>query len=185
MKRLIWLSALAVALFATLVSIETIRSDEPFSLADLALDLFETGLLAVAVAMTAYVSLATRDMRRERAGLLDDLARARAEGEAWRSASRAHIDGLSQAIREQFALWELSPGEADVAILMLKGLSHKEIARLRNTTSATVRQQAANVYRKSGLVSRADLSAYFLEDLLAPSPRDRDEPRVGLVRSRE
>jgi hypothetical protein len=31
-----------------------------------------------------------------------------------------------------------------------------------------VRQQAIAVYRKSGLAGRAELSAFFLEDLLLP-----------------
>jgi hypothetical protein len=32
----------------------------------------------------------------------------------------------------------------------------------------TVRQHAVAVYRKSGLAGRAELSAFFLEDLLLP-----------------
>jgi len=32
----------------------------------------------------------------------------------------------------------------------------------------TVREQARSVYAKSGLTGRASLSAFFLEDLLAP-----------------
>ena len=52
---------------------------------------------------------------------------------------------------------------------MLKGASLREIAGLRRTSEATIRQQAQNVYRKSGLNSRAELAAYFLEDLFALS----------------
>ena len=51
---------------------------------------------------------------------------------------------------------------------MLKGLSHREVAEVRATSEATVRQQALVVYRKSGLRNRSDLSAFFLEDLLLP-----------------
>ena len=51
---------------------------------------------------------------------------------------------------------------------MLKGLSHKEIADIRATSETTIRQQALAVYRKSDLRSRAELSAFFLEDLLLP-----------------
>lgn len=50
---------------------------------------------------------------------------------------------------------------------MLKGFSHKEIARIRSTSEATIRQQAAAIYQKSNLGGRAALSAFFLEDLLA------------------
>jgi hypothetical protein len=52
--------------------------------------------------------------------------------------------------------------------LLLKGLTHKEIAEARSTTETTIRQQALALYRKSGLRSRAELSAFFLEDLLRP-----------------
>ena len=48
---------------------------------------------------------------------------------------------------------------------MLKGLPLADIAVLRRTSEATIRQQAQGVYRKSGLANRAELAAYFLEDL--------------------
>ena len=37
-----------------------------------------------------------------------------------------------------------------------------------NRSERTVRRRAVSVYRKSGLAGRADLSAFFLEDLLLP-----------------
>ena len=40
---------------------------------------------------------------------------------------------------------------------------------MRETSERTVRQQSLAVYRKAGLTGRAELSAFFLEDLLAPS----------------
>ena len=69
---------------------------------------------------------------------------------------------------------------------MLKGLSHKEIARLRLTSETTVRQQAAAIYRKSGLASRAELAAFFLEDLLAPREEvpTTGAQRISLVEKR-
>ena len=42
----------------------------------------------------------------------------------------------------------------------------------RNVPTAT-RQQAGAVYAKSGLTGRAELSAYFLEDLLSPDAARR------------
>jgi DNA-binding NarL/FixJ family response regulator len=43
----------------------------------------------------------------------------------------------------------------------------KEIAE-RATSERTIRAQAAALYTKAGLTGRAALSAFFLEDLLAP-----------------
>ncbi|MEE4298884.1 MAG: LuxR C-terminal-related transcriptional regulator, partial [Pseudomonadales bacterium] len=70
------------------------------------------------------------------------------------------------AIEAQFRGWGLSTAEAEIGMLLLKGLSLKEIAALRETSERTVREQARAVYRKAGLAGRAELSAYFLEDLL-------------------
>lgn len=55
-----------------------------------------------------------------------------------------------------------------MALLLLKGLSLKEIATIRAVAERTVREQARSIYSKAGLTGRAALSAFFLEDLLAP-----------------
>jgi DNA-binding NarL/FixJ family response regulator len=88
------------------------------------------------------------------------------------------LAGLGVAIDAQFERWVLSPAEREVALLMLKGLSHKEIASIRHVGEATVRQQAQGIYRKSGLANRNDLAAFFLEDLLLPS-RDAEATRLN------
>lgn len=156
---------MAVALFLSLVALEAIENWPEISAEDLLFDVVEIGLLAGGVVATAYFSSEMRDMRHEHSTLLGDFARARAEGDRWRETARAHIDGLQNAIQERFERWRLTASETDIALLMLKGLSHKEIARLRNSSEATVRQQATAIYSKSGLASRAELSAFFIEDL--------------------
>ncbi|GAC27393.1 helix-turn-helix transcriptional regulator [Brumicola pallidula] len=72
----------------------------------------------------------------------------------------------SLVIKEQFESWSLTLGEQQVALLLLKGLSLKEIASVRNTKEMTARQQASSIYAKSGLVGRHEFSAWFLEDFL-------------------
>lgn len=103
-----------------------------------------------------------------------DLVGALVEAEHWKQESRDLIQGLGIAIENQFARWNLTAAEAEVALFLLKGLSHKDIAGLRNTSERTVREQARSVYRKSGLAGRSSLSAFFLEDLLLPHA-ERDE----------
>lgn len=71
-----------------------------------------------------------------------------------------------QIIKTQFDDWGLTMGEQQVAILILKGLSLKEIATVRETKEATVRQQASSLYSKSNLAGRHEFSAWFLEDFL-------------------
>lgn len=70
----------------------------------------------------------------------------------------------ASVIKEQFDEWSLTEGEQQVAWLLLKGLSLKEISAVRETKEATVRQQASSVYSKSNLVGRHEFSAWFLED---------------------
>jgi len=79
------------------------------------------------------------------------------------------IDGrkrLSDVISQQFSEWSLSPSEKEVGLMLLKGLSLKEIAALRETLEKTVRQQASSIYKKSGISGRHAFSAWFIEDIL-------------------
>jgi DNA-binding CsgD family transcriptional regulator len=93
---------------------------------------------------------------------------ARVQGQRWRSEARSLLNGLGQAIDAQFSRWNLTEAERKVALLLLKGLSTKEIAAVRASSEWTVREQARSIYSKAGLTGRAALSAFFLEDLLAP-----------------
>lgn len=52
-------------------------------------------------------------------------------------------------------------------MLLIKGLSMKEIASLRNVKEKTVRLQASTVYAKSGYAGRHELSAHFIENLMS------------------
>lgn len=97
-----------------------------------------------------------------------DLAKALVENEQWSRDNHELLQGLGLAIHKQFAIWCLTKAEAEVGLFILKGLSHKEIARVRQTSERTIREQARALYRKSGLSGRAELSAFFLEDLLLP-----------------
>ena len=91
------------------------------------------------------------------------------ETSRWKREAGDMLAGLGVAIAAQFERWVLTPAECEVALLLLKGLSHKEIAGVRHVGETTVRQQAQGIYRKSGLANRNDLAAFFLEDLLLPS----------------
>ncbi len=90
-----------------------------------------------------------------------DLDRLGAEVEAMSSGVRALVD-------LHFARWKLTAAEREVAILVLKGLSYKEVAESRATSEHTVRNQAYAIYRKAGLGSRTEMAAFFLEQMLAP-----------------
>jgi len=92
-----------------------------------------------------------------------------AERDAWRRSSQIAIEGLSHAIDAQLDKWGLTPAEREVALLLLKGYSHKHIAQDTQRSERTARQHAASVYRKAGMEGRAELAAFFLEDLMLPA----------------
>lgn len=130
-----------------------------------------------AVVGAAYLLRDALRLRRRLATQARDLSAYRAQAAAWQAQARRHVEGLARSIDLQLEQWQLSVAEKEIAFLLLKGLSLKEIARLRGTAEKTVRAQSAAVYAKSGLAGRTELSAFFLEDLLVP-PAKRQVPDV-------
>jgi DNA-binding CsgD family transcriptional regulator len=137
---------------------------------------FELVVAAVALGgLVYYLRLALHE-RGARRALTVELSEAQvererlaAEAEAWRKEAREALNGLANAMDRQFDRWALTTAEREVALLLLKGLSHKEAASVRGTSERTVRQQSLMVYKKAGVTGRAELSAFFLEDLLDPT----------------
>jgi DNA-binding CsgD family transcriptional regulator len=106
-----------------------------------------------------------RSLARTRSAMVDR----EAERDHWRARTETLLRGLGAAIDDQLRAWHLTPTERETALLLLKGYGHKEIAALCGRSERTVRQHAVAVYRKSSLGGRAELAAFFLEDLLLPS----------------
>lgn len=97
------------------------------------------------------------------------LVERQAERDHWRQRAQQALTGLAEAINAQFDAWSLTAAERDVALLLLQGLGHKQIAAQTQRSERTVRQHAVSVYAKAGLSSRAELAAYFLQDLKLPA----------------
>ena len=92
-----------------------------------------------------------------------------AERDHWRRSAEQALEGLSRAIDRQFDSWRLSRAEREVAFLILRGVGHKQAAAQLGRSERTVRQHAVEVYRKAGLQGRAELAAFFLQDLRQPT----------------
>ncbi len=86
----------------------------------------------------------------------------------WKHELEVVLKGLADVIDLQMRNWKLTNAEKEIGILILKGMSFKEIAEIRSTSERTVRQQTLEIYKKSGVDGRAQFSAFFLEDLLLP-----------------
>jgi DNA-binding CsgD family transcriptional regulator len=158
---------IAVALLAALDVASDLRAGTT-----LAHVLLEAGVIVAGLAGAAFAGrrllMVVRRARADTRELRARLQATEAEAARWREETRDVLAGLGAALDRQFDRWGLTPAEKEVAILLLKGLSHKELAGVRGITEATARQQARSVYRKAGLSGRADLAAFFLEDLLVP-----------------
>ena len=135
-------------------------------------------LMMVASAVGAlYFWSQLRVARQVERDLEQDLKKARSETTRWQKEEQHLLDNLRKAINRQFTQWNFSPTEKEIASHLLKGMSLKEIAELRDSTFNSIRQQAHVLYQKAGLGGRAELSAFFLGGLLQPDvAKDEVEP---------
>lgn len=131
--------------------------------------LLEGTVAIVAVFGIFYVLRGSAQLRLRLEREITDFSDYKKEAELWKIESRKYVDGLSKAIDQQLSKWKLTAAEKEVAFLLLKGMSLKEIAEIRNTAEKTARVQSMAIYSKAGLAGRSELSAFFLEDLLVPS----------------
>lgn len=134
--------------------------------------LFELGMMTVSLSFAVYLwrgwRRTSRSLAETRRSFESRHASLAAERDQWRTSAQASLTGLGVAIDRQFEAWKLTPTEREVALLLLKGHGHKQIAHATQRSERTVRQHAVSVYQKSGLGGRAELAAFFLEDLLLP-----------------
>lgn len=165
-SRTLWVPILLFLTIAAALGVDLAQDySEGSSLSHL---LVEALAASAALAGAAWLVRRYFLLRGEARRLKADLSRSREDAARWREQSRELLQGLGKAVDDQFARWELTPAEKEVGLLLLKGLSHKEAAQVRNTSERTVRQQALALYRKAGIGGRAELSAFFFEDLLLP-----------------
>ena len=130
--------------------------------------IIEESLIVLAAGLTVtYLVIEMRHRSRQLEQLTLTLSRADRDMANITEEMRSARKQYSEVIQQQFRAWQLTTSEQEVAMLLLKGLSFKEIAAVRNTREKTVRQQASTIYAKSGVDGRHAFAAWFLEDLLA------------------
>lgn len=159
------LPALAVAIVA--VASMNLIMDAPPALS--AHVLFELLTYVGALVITGALWLGWWRSHAREQTLRRSLDARRLERDRWRSSARRAMDGAAGAVEDEFAAWDLTPAEREVAVHLLKGHTHKAIARLTDRSERTVRQHAVSIYQKAGLAGRAELAAHFLEGLPAGS----------------
>lgn len=133
---------------------------------------FELGLVSVSLIAATYLARGWYRAQTRLAESEEESERRDRERAEWQERAGAVLRGLGVELSGQFEAWALTPAERRTALMLLKGLSHKRIARLTGTSERTVRQHAVAVYRKSGLGGRAVLAGFFLESLALPEDVD-------------
>lgn len=130
--------------------------------------LYEMALILAAMVTSVLLWRGWWRSRRTLVETRQMLASSAAERDAWRVSAEAALAELGHAIDERFVAWGLTAAEREVALQLLKGRSHKQIASTTGRSERTVRQHAVAVYQKPGLHGRAELAAFFLEDVRLP-----------------
>ena len=170
-ERLRWL--LAIALGSIIVGgTADLVMDKPATWLSFHV-IFETLMVAGALVMATTLWLGWWRSAHSAVELRATLEAQREEREVWRASAEAALEGLGHAIDAQFRTWRLTPTESEVALMLLKGYGHKEIAALTKRSERTVRQHAGVVYDKAGISGRAELAAFFLHGLMLPSEKRR------------
>lgn len=156
-----------IAVLVVLDILADISEDTTFAHVAVEAGIGLVALFGVSLLIWRVVGVAKR-ARRQAAELVADLETSRKDASEWRTEAQDLLRGLGAKIDSQFEKWKLTPAEKEVALLLLKGFSHKDVARLRSVSEATARQQARAIYRKAGIAGRHDLAGFFLEDLVLP-----------------
>ena len=168
-RRIRWLlGVLGLGSFVLLMTLEIATEQDDIEFADILVDGLTILLTISAAVGVALLSQRMQTQHEEKMALLRDLETARAEGDDWRAKVQSHMAGIRVEMEKQFQEWGMTAAEQEIGMLILKGLSHKEVASLRGTSEATVRQQAQSIYHKSNLPGKTAFSAYFLEDVFSP-----------------
>lgn len=162
LKESLLIALLAVVILGNLYDVVT-----DYAHGNTPVHLLGEGLVIVfSTALVAWLISDLRRQRRELDQLRQEIAGQAAPAPVPPPAVAAARRQLGDLIRTQFRDWDLTDSEQEVGLLLLKGLSFKEIAALRQTQEKTVRTQATGIYRKAGVNGRHAFAAWFIEDFL-------------------
>ncbi|MAZ49999.1 MAG: hypothetical protein CME65_15660 [Halobacteriovoraceae bacterium] len=162
-RLFIILALLAIAGFSLFDLIEDL--DEGVTIWHVAIE----GSVFIISAIAVFILLmGTFKLKQQLANATQFSQSLREENQKYKQLSKKYVTGLAETIDEQLSNWQLTKAEKEVAFMLIKGLSLKEIAEFRGTTEKTARTQSTAIYAKAGVTSRSQLSAFFLEDLFLP-----------------
>lgn len=131
-----------------------------------ALGLFAQNFSVLAIAHLAMEAVATVGVGLAFVLIRQHLRQAEQVHQADQSQLRALRQDFDRHMRDRFAQWGLSAAESDVAILTMRGLKISEIALMRHTQDGTIKSQLSSIFRKSGVSTRTEFVARFMDEFL-------------------
>lgn len=131
-------------------------------------EIIEVSIMLLGCAAFAALWFSSKNEERNQVRFEGEIQKIRDERDEWRNQSTKLINDFQAYITHHFDCWHLTQSEKEVGLLLLKGLSFKEIAEIRQVQERTIRNQSLAIYSKSGLSGKHELAAYFLEELLYP-----------------
>lgn len=166
MKRLFILASLFFISMAAL-SISDLMHDKNDDLSQVH---FYTEIMTILISLTGsgFFIYKAMTLFKSNKKLIKDLEVETKKLQSFQEKVNKYSEGLSAAIDDEFEKWGLTKSEKEVGLLILKGLSTKDISELQGISDKTVRHHCTSIYKKSGMAGRTELSAHFLEDLLLP-----------------
>ena len=164
------LAGVGVGSFVLLITLDVLTEPDEIRPLELLVDAVTVLLTISAAVGVALLALRMQAQHEEKMTLIGDLETARKEGQHWRSKVQSKLNGIKVEMEAQFRLWGMTAAERDVGLLILKGLNHKEIAALRGTSEATVRQQAQSIYQKAELPGKPLSRPISWRTCLRPAP---------------
>lgn len=131
--------------------------------------LLEVGLVATSITLASTLWLRWREVTAKLRRTTADLQAQDAAREAWQATAEDALRSMRTAVHAQMDRWQLTPTEREIALLLLQGVGHRQIAERTGRSERTVRQHSVSIYDKSGLDGRAALAGFFLHGLSAPA----------------
>ncbi|WP_461307988.1 helix-turn-helix transcriptional regulator [Albidovulum sp.] len=101
-----------------------------------------------------------------------ELRRATAEAEADRARLGALRGAFDRLMHDRFEAWGLSAAESDIALLTVRGPRISAIAEARGVREGTVKSQLSTIFRKSGVHTRTEFVALFIDEFLDHAGQD-------------
>ncbi|MFT6070328.1 MAG: DNA-binding CsgD family transcriptional regulator [Bacteriovoracaceae bacterium] len=166
-KEKLTLTYLLTAVFLLIVTDITFDFLEGLPMKAMAFDLILEGSILVLVLITAnYVWKKFTSEIETKESVEQDLEETKKLALLWEEKSKHFIREFQAHVTTQFNAWNLSKSEKDISILILQGMSSKEISGVRFTSERTIRNQCRSIYEKSKLSGKSELSAFFLSELI-------------------